>query len=345
MAKRLPVFFHEEQLLYQPLYEYAFGEKINHPETSHRAESILASLIEQEDDFEVIEPEVFPLAAIKEIHNSRMIKAIQAATSLPPEKTFYPSVFPYHRDKSRLNPDNIHHAGAFCFDNGTPLNATTYSAAAWSAADAAMAACLVREKKAGVSYALCRPPGHHASKDLFGGYCYFNNAAIAANRLRKVYPKVCIIDIDFHHGNGTQVLFERNPNVLVVSLHGDPNEFYPYFTGFDSEVGSGAGKGFNLNIPLPKATDGDEYLKQLKDKAMKAIKDFQAEALVISAGFDTYVGDPIGSFTLQTPDFYRLGEALVSLKLPTVIVQEGGYEEMSLGRNVRTFLEPFLDRV
>lgn len=341
MDKRLPVFFHEDQLLHQPLYEYAFGEKISHPETTHRAESILTSLRSAPNDYKIISPEEFDLESIKEIHNKKMIEAIRAATSLGPEVTFYPSVFPYYRDKSRLDPTNIHHAGAFCFDNGTPLNATTFVAAAWSATDAKNAAIHVCQSENKVAYALCRPPGHHASKDLFGGYCYFNNAAIAAKQLQKKYKKIAIIDIDFHHGNGTQVLFDRDPSVLFLSIHGEPKEFYPYFTGFETEVGTGPGKGFNINIPLPKAVDGQEYIKQLSEKAVKKILEFEADALVISAGFDTYVGDPIGSFALQTADFFKVAEELAALKLPTVIVQEGGYEESSLGRNAKSFLEAF----
>lgn len=342
MRKKLPVFFHHEQLLHAPLYEYAFGEKIHHPETTHRAQSILKSLEAEKEKFDIREPTDFPIAEISSIHNKKMVQAIKAATTLAPDKTFYPCVFPYHRNKTRLDPNNIHHAGAFCFDNGTPLNATTYSAAAWSAADACRAAEIVVERQALTSYALCRPPGHHASVDLFGGYCYFNNAALAAKKLNTVYKKIALIDIDFHHGNGTQVIFESDPSVLFISLHGDPNKYYPYFTGFSSEIGNGAGKGFNLNIPLETGTNGQEYRRHLNSRVIKAVKDFAADALVISAGFDTYIADPIGKFTLETEDYQRIGEDIATLKLPCVVIQEGGYEEIALGRNVAHFLYPFL---
>jgi len=337
----IPVFFHEEQLNHKPLFEWAFGEKIKHPETTNRAESILKEIKAQPERFDLQPPTRFPLAAINDVHNKRLVQAIQSAHALPIDKTFYPSVFPYHRDKSRLDPTNINHAGAFCFDSGTPLNSTTYAAAAWSAACSFEAAKLVQENKAKVAYALCRPPGHHASRDLFGGYCYFNNAAIAARRLKRAYPRVAVIDIDFHHGNGTQVLFDRDSTVLVVNLHGDPNNFYPYLTGYELEVGSGAGKGFNINIPLQGGIDGQSYLQAFSERAIEAIKKFDPMALVISAGFDAYVADPVGSFCLETKDFGLIGEHIAGLKLPTVIVQEGGYEEISLGRNVVTFLEPF----
>lgn len=336
----MKVFFHTEQLKHKPIYEYAFGEKIDHPETTRRAESILKEL-ENNSDFEIISPEKYPLALLKSTHNHNLIKSIMAAEKLPDDNTFYPCVFPYHRDKSRLNPLNINHAGAFCFDNGTPLNNTTFSSAAWSAADAHYAAKAVLENPDEVTYALCRPPGHHASKDLFGGYCYFNNAAIAAKTLLTKYKKVAIIDIDFHHGNGTQVLFERNPNVLVINLHGNPEEFYPYFTGFESETGVGKGDGFNKNYPLDRLTDGQTYVAVL-EKALEDLKRFDAQAIVISAGFDTHKDDPIGHFYLETSDYVTIASAFIKYKLPTVIVQEGGYNEAHIGINVRTFIESFI---
>lgn len=338
----VPVFFHDEQLLHKPQYEWAFGVTIKHPETTYRAESILRALKREHDLFEFQEPKSFPLKAIKDLHNLKMIRAIQSASStLRIEDTFYPSVFPYYRDKSRLDPNNLAHVGAFCFDAGTPITSFTYPAAAWSAAAAFEAAHWIRSGKSQTAYALCRPPGHHASKDLFGGYCYFNNAGIAARCLRGSSDRVVILDIDFHHGNGTQVLFDRDPQVLVINIHGDPNLFYPYFTGFATEVGIGIGKGFNRNFPLEKSTDGDAYLNVVRKEVIPLIKDFSPHWFVISAGFDTYTADPIGAFNLQTSDFQTLAEELSSLKLPTVIVQEGGYEEVSLGRNVTTFLKPF----
>jgi acetoin utilization deacetylase AcuC-like enzyme len=338
----IPVFFHDEQLLHKPQYEWAFGVSISHPETTHRAESILKALKKEKDRFDFHEPQSFPLKDIKQIHSPKMVKTIQASSAtLPIDQTYYPSVFPYYRDKSRLDPNNLNHAGAFCFDAGTPLTCFTFAAAAWSAAASVEAARWIADGRGTTAYALCRPPGHHASKDLFGGYCYFNNAALAARHLRQSVDRVAILDIDFHHGNGTQVLFDRDPSVLVINIHGDPNLFYPHFTGFETEIGTAAGKGFNINIPLAKSVDGSTYIDILKRRVIKAIKDFDAKALVISAGFDTYTADPIGAFDLETADFQTIAEQLSHLKLPTVIVQEGGYEETSLGRNVASFLRPF----
>lgn len=341
MARKIPVFFHEDQLSHKPKFEWAFGDKIPHPETTHRAESILESLQADNGRFEMREPTAFPLQTIKAIHNKGMIDVFQSAQSLPIDQTFYPSVFPYHRDRSNLDTSNIRHAGAFCFDSGTPLNATTYAAAAWSAASASEAGKAVSSGECKVSYALCRPPGHHASRDLFGGYCYFNNAAIVAHQMRKLNKKVVILDIDFHHGNGTQVLFYSNPDVLVINIHGDPSEFYPYFSGFKEETGRGAGQGFNINIPLSSGCDGDEYFKVLEKQVIPSIRSYNPDALIVSAGFDTYVGDPIGSFSLQTSDYGPIAEIISKLNLPTVVVQEGGYEAKRLGKNVATFLEGF----
>ena len=344
MTAKMPVYFHLDQLNHRPLFEWAFGDKINHPETTHRAENILAAVEEHRESFELRHPDALPISVIKSVHNRKMVQAIQASTALGAEETFYPSVFPYDRNRTNLDPTNIRHAGSFCFDSGTPLTATTFGAAAWSAGCAIEATKAVQSGNEKYAYALCRPPGHHASKDMFGGYCYFNNAAIAANILRKNGAKVCILDIDFHHGNGTQSLFYRDPNVLVVNIHGDPNEFYPYFTGYESERGSGAGEGFNVNIPLPKGVDGQEFIKQLQERGLKEVRAFAPDILVLSAGFDTYVADPIGAFCLATEDFGYVGEAIHALNLPTVVIQEGGYEETSLGRNVTTLLERFLGR-
>lgn len=342
MSGKIPVFFHEEQLQHKPVFEFIFGDKIPHPETTHRAESILEEIQDNQDLFYIEAPVEFPLHEIKEIHNEKMIKVFQAAVSLPLDKTFYPSVFPYYRDKSSLDPNKIQHAGAFCFDSGTPLNNTTYAAASWSAACAVKAAEAIVEKGQKYSYALCRPPGHHASVDLFGGYCYFNNAALAVKKLQKKYKKIAVIDIDFHHGNGTQVIFDQDPSVLVISLHGDPNEFYPYFSGYECEIGTDKGEGFNLNIPLPRGITYVEYELALKKKVFPALSSFNPDALVVSAGFDTYVSDPIGGFCLETKDYTNIGEFFYQFNLPTVIVQEGGYDANNLGRNVVTFLKGFL---
>lgn len=335
-----PVFFNEFQLAFKPLYEWAFGERIDHPETTARAESILAALRDA-PGFELLEPTKIPPAVLRRTHGFDLITLYNSARELPEGQTFYPTVFP-KRSQTRGDPANVHHAGAWCFDAGTPLDANTADAATWSAACAHHAATALLEDKHRLTYSLSRPPGHHATRDLFGGYCYFNNAAIAARRLRK-RGRVAVLDIDFHHGNGTQSIFWTDPSVLVVSVHGDPREFFPYFAGHPAETGSGRGRGFNQNLPLPGGCDAQEYLRVLDAHVIPSLRSYAPDFLVLSAGLDTYAKDPIGRFALETDDFRRVGERIGRLGLPTVAVQEGGYYTPDLGRNARALLEGLRD--
>jgi len=337
----IPVFFNEVQLEFKPLYEWAFGEKIAHPETTARAESILAALQGDPECFEFREPSEVPLAGIRQIHDYNLLTLYNTARDLPEDVTFYPSVFP-KRTQAHGDPKNIQHAGSFCFDSGTPLNSNTWDAATWSAACAKDAAAILRSGEVSLTYSLSRPPGHHATRDLFGGYCYFNNAAIAAKHLRRV-GRVVILDIDFHHGNGTQQIFYEDAKVLVISIHGDPREFYPFFSGHPEETGAAGGKGFNMNIPLPRGCSGKKYLSVLKRHVIPSIKHFDPAFLVVSAGLDTYVKDPVGDFTLDTDDFHTVGEVIGRMQLPTAVVQEGGYYTPHLGRNARSLLHGFRD--
>ncbi len=331
----IPCFFHPEQLDFKPRYEWAFGERIDHPETTARAENILAALRADPERFEVIAPARVPLGAIRQAHNYKLVTLYNTASLLPEGETFYPSVFP-RESLGKGDPTNIRHAGAFCFDSGTPLNAQTWTAASWSAACAFEAAGAVA-KGAPLAYALSRPPGHHATREHFGGYSYFNNSGIAARRLRRD-ARVAVLDIDFHHGNGTQSMFERDDRVLTISLHGDPLEYYPFYCGFPGETGKGRGAGYNLNLPLPQGTDGDAYLDALESHALPAIRHFAPEVLVIAAGLDGYYLDPIGGFALRTEDFERIGASIASLGLPMVAVQEGGYYTPDIGANAAALL-------
>lgn len=335
------VFFHEDQLHHKPRYEWAFGKKLPHPETTTRADNILRAIRSDVSGFQVHAPVDFPLGYLREIHSSKLITLYRTARKLAPDVTYYPSVFP-KRNHTFGDPNKIEHSGYFCFDSGTPLNHTTYNAAAWSAACAEAATRLILDGKEKLSYALCRPPGHHAARDLFGGYCYFNNAGLAAHLLG-ARGKVVILDIDFHHGNGTQSLYYRDPNVLFISIHGDPSVFYPFYWGFENEKGQGEGEGFNLNIPIPSGCDGQEYLRILRERVIPVIQAFQPAALVLSAGLDTYREDPIGKFCIDTPDYHPIGVELGRLGLPTVAIQEGGYCTKMLGANVTTLLRGLRD--
>jgi acetoin utilization deacetylase AcuC-like enzyme len=226
---------------------------------------------------------------------------------------------------------------AYTFDTATPIVAGTYRAARVSV-DVALTALDRSRGGAHVAYGLCRPPGHHAGRALYGGYCFFNNAAIVAQALSDAgASRVAILDVDYHHGNGTQQLFWDRHDVLYVSLHGDPAHAYPYYSGYTSEVGFGAGEGMNINIPLPPRTLGDSYLAAL-DVGLQAIRDHDPDApLVLSLGFDTFERDPIADFAITTDDYRRIGAAIGALGLPVIVLQEGGYAVDAIGANAVAF--------
>jgi acetoin utilization deacetylase AcuC-like enzyme len=192
------------------------------------------------------------------------------------------------------------------------------------------------------AFALTRPPGHHAGPDFFGGYCFLNNAAIAAQALRDGgAQRVAIIDIDYHHGNGTQTIFEARADVLTVSIHGDPRTEYPFYLGHADERGVGAGEGFNLNLPLPAGTGFGAWRATLA-QALQRVADFAPAAVVVALGVDTYEGDPISRFTLASADYLAVGRELAGLGLPTVFTLEGGYAVAAMGVNVVNLLEGFV---
>jgi acetoin utilization deacetylase AcuC-like enzyme len=192
-----------------------------------------------------------------------------------------------------------------------------------------------------LAYALVRPPGHHAGKDHFGGFCYFNSTAIAANRLSKK-GQVAVLDIDYHHGNGTQDIFYGRDDVLTISIHGHPRFAFPYFTGFKDETGEGKGVGLNINHPLPEHLDGSRYRDVLRS-SIRTVKRFRPTYLVIALGFDTAKGDPTGTWDLLPKNFYENGKMIGSLHIPTLVVQEGGYRTRVLGTNARQFFKGLFD--
>lgn len=256
---------------------------------------------------------------------------------LKPGKSVYPYVFPI-RNNTRPPRELSVRAGYYCIDTFTPLNQNAYLAARWGVNCALTAA----DKILGgvrAAYVLTRPPGHHAERLTFGGFCYFNNNAIVANYLSN-FGKVAILDIDYHHGNGQQQIFYNRNDVFTVSIHGDPSFAYPYFTGFKDEVGEEEGAGFNLNFPVAETVSAEQYRAVLA-KAIKAIITYKPDFLVLALGLDTAKGDPTGTWSLSAKDFELNGALIAALKLPTVIVQEGGYKNQSLGTNARAFFKGF----
>jgi acetoin utilization deacetylase AcuC-like enzyme len=224
-------------------------------------------------------------------------------------------------------------------DTGCPIGPGTWAGACASSDVAVTAAQMVMDGEDAV-YALCRPPGHHAYRDLAGGFCFLNNSAIAAAHLRLSHERVVILDVDVHHGNGTQGIFYERSDVYTISIHADPTAYYPFVWGYAHERGEGAGLGANLNIPLPLATGDDGYMQAL-DLAAKAIKAFAPGALVVALGLDASEHDPLKGLAVTTDGFRRIGEAIARIGLPTVFVQEGGYLSDILGQNLTAVLGGF----
>lgn len=228
----------------------------------------------------------------------------------------------------------------YSFDAGTPLTAGTWDAAIASAHVALTAQAHLEQ---GSVFALCRPPGHHATQNLYGGYCFLNNAAIAAQALRdRGAERVAILDIDYHHGNGTQSIFYDRSDVLFLSIHADPADDYPFFSGYADEGGIAQGDGFNHNYPLPLGTQWHLYQDALHT-ALHRIRQFGPDALVISLGVDTFEGDPIAKFCLHTDDYRAIGALIASLSRPVLFVMEGGYAMEAIGQNVVALLRGYQD--
>ncbi|WP_417567139.1 histone deacetylase family protein [Marinobacter sp.] len=228
-------------------------------------------------------------------------------------------------------------AARYQADGSCPIGEHTWHAAYWSAQSALGAAdALIAGDR--TSYAVCRPPGHHARRDAAGGFCYLNNAAIAAEHMKSRFPKIVILDTDMHHGQGIQEIFYDRSDVLYISIHGDPTNFYPVVTGFENERGEGDGFGYNINMPMPHGSSEDDFFAKLDD-ALAAIKLFQPDALILALGFDIYKDDPQAKVSVTSEGFCRLSTHVRKLGLPTLVVQEGGYDLDTLSENVQQFFK------
>jgi len=361
--------FSAEHTLHAAPHEFLDGRLIPPYESPERAAMILAA-IERAAFGPVQPPRAFDDTAIQAVHDTEYLVYLEhayerwvAAGGDP--AAVLPSALAV-RWMGRKSVGPLVAPGYYSFDMSAPIVAGTYRAARAAADVALTGAALLREGQQCV-YALCRPPGHHAGSDLYGGYCYLNNAAIAAgyllasnvqtfkqpalplvglgNRLSKgsnVQMSVAILDIDFHHGNGTQQIFYTRDDVLFISIHADPAREYPYFAGYADERGADAGLGYNLNIPLESGVNDQRYLAAL-ETALDTIAQSGARYLIVSAGFDTFGGDPIGDFALTSAAYPAIGRRIAALGLPTLVVQEGGYAVAELGENVIRLLNGMLN--
>jgi acetoin utilization deacetylase AcuC-like enzyme len=352
--------FSPAHTLHDPPFEIIDGQIATYYEMPRRVTIILDAM--REAGFAAPQtPREFGLEPVLAVHQPEYIAYLErayaewVAAGKPPE-ALLPSTLPLGGMQARSR-SPVGEAGRYIFDLSAPIIAGTY-AAARASADCALTAADLLLGGERVAYALCRPPGHHAMPAMAGGYCYLNNAAIAANYLslqsNAALPlplpttawnlppaTVGLLDIDFHHGNGSQAIFYQRSDVFFVSLHGDPDREYPYYAGYADEQGDGAGEGYNLNIPLPAATDDNAYLSSL-DKALSAIAAYSPRYLVVSLGLDTFAGDPLGDLALTTAGFGHIGAAIAQLGLPTLFVQEGGYAIDALGANLVALMTGFL---
>lgn len=340
-------FYNEHHAQHRGKFEMFRGELVPCFEKPERADMVLAEF-ERRGLGQVVTPHGVSLASLERIHSARYLHFLRSAwsewTALDPgnaERDAFPSVWPIRGMRSDVEPDNFSaRMGLYSMDSGTPLTAGTWTAAKTGADCAVNAAHALRLGQRS-AFALTRPPGHHAGADYFGGYCFLNNAALAAQHLLDDgLKKVAILDIDYHHGNGTQDIFYQRSDVLFVSIHADPRDEYPFYLGHADEMGAGAGLGYNLNLPLGHGTSSAQWLLALESACIK-LASYGPEALVVSLGVDTFAGDPLSRFTLQSADFLRIGERIAHLGLPTAFVFEGGYAVGEIGINVVNVLEGF----
>jgi acetoin utilization deacetylase AcuC-like enzyme len=360
--QKVVVVYSSEMEAFDPPGGMYLGKTVPAVEKPIRTQNILASLKAVDSSrngfsVQLREPQTYPQSHIEAIHDSDYLHFLKTVNSTPvndaefvertPAEVAYPFTFPYVSGISKKQSTSIvAQMGRYCFDTATPITASTWPAAVKAVDCVLTGADALLEEGQRVAYALCRPPGHHAHRAIAGGYCYLNNAAIAAHYLLQSLPsgekgKVAILDVDFHHGNGTQDIFYDTDAVLFVSLHHTPDGAYPYFSGFEDECGRGQGEGFNVNFPLPSATDEQLYTSTLQ-QALEKIRGYGPAYLLVSLGFDTFKDDPISSFKLGEEYYTQMGSLIGALHLPTLIISEGGYAIEKLGTLAVNFVSGFL---
>jgi acetoin utilization deacetylase AcuC-like enzyme len=340
----MKVIYSDRHRLHRGDKEMYRGELVPCFETPERADYVVDAL-KARNIGPILRPKEFPVAAIERVHAPRYLRFLENAwemwSALGHTHDALPAVWPVRGFRSDIEPDNFSaKLGMYSFDSGTPLMAGTWAAAKIGADIALTAQQLIAGGERAV-FALSRPPGHHAGPDFLGGYCFVNNAAVAAQAFRDDgAQRVVVLDVDYHHGNGTQTIFYDRADVMFLSIHGDPKTEYPFFLGHADETGRGAGAGFNRNYPLPAGSSNALWFDALGDAAQR-IDAFKPDALVVSLGVDTFADDPISKFQLREPEYLRLGAQIAGLELPTLFVLEGGYAVSEIGHNVAHVLRGF----
>ncbi len=341
----MQVIYSETHRGHDGAHEVINGELVPMFEMPSRMDMVLGSL-EREGFKELSEPEAIGLAPAKRVHDAGYLDFLAEAYDLwkgafPEADYGMPFTFALRGLRQAPGVSAASRYGWYCFDMSVPFTRGTW-AAIRSSLDCAITAQRLVAGGQTHAFALCRPPGHHAMKDMGGGYCYINNAAAAAQAFRDGGAgKVAILDVDYHHGNGTQDIFYDRDDVLFASLHGHPDQEYPYFAGFAEERGRDRGEGFNLNYPMRWGTGWPAYREALTDACAKTAA-YKPEVLVVSLGVDTFEKDPISHFKLKSPDYLEMGAMIAGLKKPTLFVMEGGYAVEEIGINAVNVLKGYL---
>lgn len=334
----MKVFAGAEHRRHRPRTEIVYGQAVPAYEVPERVDAILAGVGR---GHETLEPADHGRPALEAVHDPGYLDHLETAwadwTADGHQEPLVADTFPLPPMGAGPSPASAEaRAGYYVFDASTPILDGTYVAAR-SAANCALSAAEAVLAGDRTAYALCRPPGHHAGRRFGGGYCYLNNAAVATAALRRTAGRVGILDLDYHHGNGTQQIFWEEPAVPYASLHADPDVEYPYYTGRAEETGSGHGAGTTRNTPLPLGTGDGPFLAAAREAA-GWLAERGIEVLVVSLGLDAFEGDPVGRFALTEGCFRRLGETVREIDVPAVVVQEGGYAVEALGRLAAAFL-------
>jgi len=338
------IFYSDAHRAHAGQFEFFRGEKVPCFEKPERADFVLKA-VQAAGIGPVLPASEVSLAPLSRVHAPRYLAFLERAwerwTALGNQTDAIPSVWPIRGFRSDVEPDNFQaQLGMYSFDSGTPFTAGSWQAAL-SGAQLALSAQAHVAAGARAAFSLARPPGHHAGPDFFGGYCFINNAAVAAQAaIDQGAQRVSILDVDYHHGNGTQSIFYERADVQFLSLHGDPRTEYPFYLGHADELGAGAGLGFNHNYPLPAGCSNERWFDALS-QACSQVQAYAPELLIVSLGVDTYVGDPISKFRLDKPEYLRLGAAIAALQRPTLFILEGGYAVAEIGENVAAVLTGF----